>query len=162
MGDLLAESSKRVETILDRFSAFPVTTGARTDAEDLVRTVSGLYGEALRRIAATLRDELGQRGDDILMRACADTLVASLFITHGLHPVSLQERVRHGIDSVRPYLESHHADVEVLSIDEDVVNVRVQGPSDVIPAIESAIFGAAPEVLEVHAVGQTISLLEAK
>jgi NifU-like domain len=162
MGDLLAESSKRVETILDRFSSFPVTTGARTDAEDLVRTVSGLYGEALRRIVATLRDELGERAEVLLERACGDTLVASLFITHGMHPVSLQERVRRGIDSVQPYLQSRDAYVEVLSIDEDVVNVRVQGSSDVVPAVERAIFQAAPEVLEVRAVGQTISLLEAR
>jgi Fe-S cluster biogenesis protein NfuA len=162
MGDLLAESSKRVETILDRFSAFPVTTGARTDAEDLVRTVSGLYGEALRRIVATLRDELGERAEDLLERACRDPLVASLLITHGMHPVPLQERVRRGIDSMQPYLQSHDAHVEVLSIDEDVVNVRVQGSSDIVPALEQAIFEAAPEVLQVRAVGQTISLLEAR
>lgn len=162
MPDLLHESSARVETLLDRFSAFPASTGARTDAEDLVRIVSSLYGECLRRITQTLQAEVGDRAGEIVERCCSDPLVASLLITHGLHPVPLEERVRRALDSVRPALSEKNGGVELVSADEDVVAVRIDGMADLVPLVERAVHAAAPEVLEVRAVGQTISLLSVR
>src|SRR5581483_7424311 len=101
MRDLLQESSSRVETILERFGNFPATTGARADGEELVRIVSTLYGEGLRRIVAELRDAVGEERADRMLEACCEVaLVASLFVTHGLHPVPLRERVERAIASV--------------------------------------------------------------
>ncbi len=157
--ELLESSSKRVETLLDRFGAFPVSTGARADAEELVRIVSSLYGECLRRIVQTLRDEYGERGAALLERACGDPLTASLLIAQGLHPIELEERVRRALESVQPELERRKAQVRLMSIDEDVVALNVEGTAEVVPLLEQAIFAAAPEILEVRALGQTISLL---
>jgi Fe-S cluster biogenesis protein NfuA len=155
-------ASKRVEALLERFSALPATTGARADAEELVRVVSSLHGEALRRVARTLRDEIGDGANAVLERCCDDPIVAGLFITHGMHPVPLRERVERAIESVRPSLCEHGVDVEIVSVDEDEVQLRVQGTAEVIPAIERAILKFAPEVLEVRTAGETISLLEVR
>ena len=156
---MLDSSSRRVEMLLDRFSAFPASTGARSDAEDLVRTISSLYGECLRSIAQTLHEELGERGDAILERSCEDPLVTSLLVTHNLHPVPLEQRVRRAIERIKPALEQKHANVQLVSVDEDVVSVRIDGMADVVSLVEQAVYSAAPEVLEVRAAGQTISLL---
>jgi hypothetical protein len=155
----LDRTSKRVETLLERFSAFPVTTGARADAEELVRVISALYGECLQSIVQTLRDRLGDRADEFLEQCCADPVVASLLITHGLHPVALEARVRKALDELQPSLAQKDAGVELSSISEDVVELRVRGMADVVPLIEQAVYAAAPEVLEVRCSGQTISLL---
>lgn len=160
--ELLDSSSRRVETLLDRFSAFPATTGARADAEELVRVISVLYGECLRSIARTLHEDLGERAEGVLERCCSDPVVASLLVTHGLHPVPLEQRVRRAVESVRPALQAQHGDAEVLSVDEDVVSVRIEGMADLIPIVEQAVYAAAPEVLEVRAAGQTISLLSVR
>lgn len=159
MPDVLNESSNRVQTLLDRFSLFPPSTGARADAEELVRTISSLYGEGLRRMMRTLRHELGERADGILESCCDDPVVTSLLVTHGLHPVPLEERVRRALDAVRPELRAKGGDAELVSADEDIVSVRIDGMSDLIPLVERAIYARAPEVLEVRAVGQTVSLL---
>ncbi len=159
----LDRASERVETLLDRFSALPPATGARADAAELVRVLSTLYGEALREIAESIRAALGeQQGNALLERCCESPTVAALLITHGLHPVPLQARVERALESVRPYLHEHDADAEIVRIDEDVVEVRVNGMDGVVPKIERAIREAAPEVLDVRAVGQTISLLEVR
>jgi Fe-S cluster biogenesis protein NfuA len=159
----LADASQRVETLLERFSALPPTTGARADAEELVRVLSTMYGDALREIAESIRAALGEEeGNALLERCCRSQLVGTLLITHGLHPVTLQTRVERALESVRPYLREHDADAEIVRLDEDVVEVRVNGMDSVIPEIERAIREAAPEVLDVRAVGQTISLLEAR
>ena len=160
--ELLDSSSKRVETLLDRFSAFPPSTGARADAEELVRVVSSLYGECLREITGALHEEFGERAHRVLERCCSDPLVASLLVTHGLHPVPLEERVRGAIDSVRPALRERGADAQLLTASEDVVEIRVDGMAEVVPIVEEAVREAAPEVLEMRAVGQTISLLSVR
>jgi hypothetical protein len=145
MGDLLHETSRRVETLLDRFSLLPPTTGARADAEELVRVLASLHGECLRRICSVL-------DGDTIHRLCDDPLIASLFVTHGLHPVSLEERVRRAIASI--------PGAELVSAHEDCVEVRFEGSSNAVAAIEQAVYRIAPEVLDVRVAGQTISLLE--
>ena len=159
MGDLLNESSTRVQTLLDRFGLFPPSTGARADAEELVRVISSLYGEGLRRIVRVLRNELGSRADEVVESCCADPVVASLLVTHSLHPVPLEKRVRRALDAVRPELREKGGDVELLTADEDVVSVRIDGMADLVPIVERAVHLHAPEVLEVRTVGQTVSLL---
>lgn len=151
MSDMLQQTSQRVEILLDRFSAFPATTGARADAEELVRLTSSIHGECLRRIAARLRNELGDRAGEVLERCCSDPLVASLLITHGLHPVPLEERVRAAVRGFEG--------VELLGATEDLVEVRIEGTEDLAANVEQAIHAIAPEVLDVRTVGQTISLL---
>ncbi len=162
MADLLNASSNRVQTLLDRFSAFPPSTGARADAEELVRIISSLYGEGLRRMIRVLHDEFGERADDAIEACCADPVIASLLITHGLHPVPLEERVRRALDAVRGELRAKGGDAELIRADEDVVSVRIDGMSDLVPIVERAIYANAPEVLEVRAVGQTVSLLNVR
>src|SRR5579884_1005036 len=144
MSDALAQASRRVETLLDRFSAFPPSTGARADAEELVRVVSSLYGECLRRIIDATHADAGERADAWIERWCADPLIASLLITHGLHPVPLEQRVHRALDALRTELEAQGAAVELVSVDEDAVCVRVDGMADVVPRVEQAVHAAAP------------------
>lgn len=157
--ELLDTSSKRVETLLNRFSTFPPSSGARTDAEELVRIVSSLYGDCLRALVAALRENLGDRADAMLERCCEEPVVASLLVTHGLHPVPLDVRVKRAIDALKPALDARGAGAQVLSVDEDSVCVRIDGGADAASLVEQAVFAAAPEVLDVRCVGQTISLL---
>jgi Fe-S cluster biogenesis protein NfuA len=79
-----------------------------------------------------------------------------------LHPVPLEERVRRAIEALGPELRRENADAELVSVDEDVVSVRVNGMAGVVAAVEQAIHAAAPEVMEVRCIGQTISLLGAR
>lgn len=151
---VLESASKRVETLLDRFSVFPPSTGARTDAEELVRIVSSLYGHALARIIESAQEQLGEQGAAFIERCCADPVVSSLLITHGLHPVPLEERVRAAL--------LHFDNAQIVSLSEDVAEIRVDGPEDLVPLIEQAVHRAAPEILDVRCVGQTISLLSVR
>lgn len=163
MADLLQETGERVEALLKHFGAFPPSTHAREDAEELVQRVSALYGEGLRRLLQALKNELGERAHEVLEPACSDTIVTALLVTHALHPVPLEERVRRAVESVLPYMKSHGGGVEILSIDEDAVDVKLQGSCDgctasqatLKDALERAIFAAAPEVLQVRAAEPT-------
>ena len=40
---------------------------------------------------------------------------------------NLIEQIQEAIDDIRPYLQSHNGDVEFVSYEEGIVNVRLQG-----------------------------------
>jgi len=75
--------------------------------------------------------------------------------------VPLETRVREALAEVRPYLESHGGDVELLDIDDGVVRLAMRGSCDGCAsstmtlklAIEEAIQRAAPDVEEIVAEG---------
>lgn len=150
-----SELVARIERLLEEIEQLPDPSG-REKATELVQALFDLYGAGLERIV----DELAARDDGELATALAgDELVSHLLLLHGLHPVPLERRVVSALDEVRPYLESHGGDVELLGIDEGTVRLRLQGSCSGCPsstmtlklAIENAIHKSAPEIEDVVA-----------
>src|SRR5437763_14748789 len=107
---------EQLETLTD-----PV---ARQTATAVVQALLELYGAGLERIV----EEIAARDDGRLAQALADDeLVAPLLLLHGLHPVALEDRVVEALDGVRPYVESHGGNVELLEISQSTVHRRLQG-----------------------------------
>src|SRR3954462_15908306 len=121
---------------------------ARACAEELAAAVVQLYGVGLERIFAAL-DE--QTRTDLAQ----DGVVASLRLIHGLYPVSLETRVQAALDSVRPYMDSHGGNVELLGIEDGIARLRLEGScsgcaasqSTMELAIERALEETAPDLL---------------
>jgi Fe-S cluster biogenesis protein NfuA len=97
-----------------------LTAGLDAAGEELAGALMELYGEGLERIMAALDDETRAR-------LAEDGVVASLLLMHGLYPVPLEDRVREALESVRPYMESHGGDVELLGVEEGVARIRLEG-----------------------------------
>jgi Fe-S cluster biogenesis protein NfuA/nitrite reductase/ring-hydroxylating ferredoxin subunit len=144
-----------VERLLEEVESLPDPV-AREKSTEVVRALLELYGAGLERIV----DEIAARDDGELAQALAgDELVAHLLLLHGLHPVPLEGRVMQALGEVRPYLESHGGNVELLAVEGTAVHLRMDGSCSGCPssamtlklAIENAIRKAAPEVEEVIA-----------
>jgi Fe-S cluster biogenesis protein NfuA len=135
------EKVARVEALLDRIAGEPA-------ALEAVQALLDLYGDALARLVA---------GADPV----EDELVSHLLLVHDLHPVDVETRVRHALENVRPFLDSHGGDVELLGVEDGVARVRLEGtcngcPSSAVTlrnAIEEAVLRAAPDVERVDADG---------
>lgn len=145
----------RIERLLEEIEQLPDPAG-RQKATEVVQALFDLYGAGLERIV----DELAARDDGELAAAFAgDELISHLLLLHGLHPVPVEQRVISALDEVRPYLESHGGDVELLAVHEETVRLRLHGSCSGCPsstmtlklAIENAIHKAAPEIEEVVA-----------
>jgi len=136
----------RIQALEERLDAVadPV---AREAADDLVATVMDLYGEGLERIFRAL-EEGGVEAVALRDRLAADGVVASLLFIHGLHPVDLETRVRGALDSVRPYLQSHSGDVELLSLEDGALRLRLQGSCHGCPSSASTLELAITQALE--------------
>ncbi len=143
----------RVEGLLGDLESLP-DPAARDTALVTVQAVLELYGAGLERIVERV-------GEPQVTTLATDDLVNHLLLLHGLHPLSVEERVREALEGVRPYLGSHGGDVELIGVTEGVALVRMQGSCEGCPAsamtlklaIEDAILKAAPDVERVEAEG---------
>lgn len=118
-------------------------------AEELTSAVVQMYGAGLERIVELIDDE------ETRDRLAADELVAGLLMIHDLYPVPLEERVMQALDSVRPYMESHGGNIELLGFEDGVVKLRLEGSckscrassSTLELAVRQALQEAAPDLL---------------
>ena len=144
------ELTAQLDTIGDPF--------AQSCAEELVGALMQLYGEGLERILEAV-DEAGT--PDLRQRLVDDGVVASLLLIHGLYPVDLETRVREALESVRPYMETHGGDVELLQIVDGVAHLRLEGhcrgcaasASTLELGIKQALQEAAPDLQGIEVEG---------
>lgn len=149
-----------VERLLDDLERMP-DRSARERTTEVVQALLELYGAGLERIVEELaaRDD----GDELALVLSEDELVSHLLLLHGLHPTPPAERVLGALEEVRPYLESHGGNVELLDVSDGVVRLALEGSCSGCPssamtlklAIEQAIHKAAPEIEQVVADGAT-------
>jgi Fe-S cluster biogenesis protein NfuA/nitrite reductase/ring-hydroxylating ferredoxin subunit len=153
------ERVQRIEHLIQQVQA-TANPALRASAEELIQVLLELHGAGLERMLDTIW-ETGEGGERIIQEQLpADELVSSLLLLHDLHPWPVEDRVQGALDKVRPYLQSHGGNVEIVGIQDGVVRLRLKGSCESCPAssmtlkyaVEDAIFEAAPDVVEVVAV----------
>jgi Fe-S cluster biogenesis protein NfuA/nitrite reductase/ring-hydroxylating ferredoxin subunit len=154
----LQERVVRVETLLGEIEALKDPT-ARAKAAEMVQVLLELYGEGLARMMEVVAD--GEESKRTFGAFAEDELISHLLLLHGLHPLDVEARVVSALEEVRPYLQSHGGNVELLGVEGGVARLRMQGSCDGCPsssmtlklAIEEAIQKAAPDLEGIEAEG---------
>lgn len=150
---------QQVEGLIRKIDNLP-DAAARASAMELVQSLMDFHGAGLDRLMEIVA-EAGEAGYSIFDSFASDDLVGSLLLLYGLHPVPLETRVMQALDKVRPYLDSHGGNVELIGITDEVVRLRLEGSCKSCPsssmtlklAIEEAIYAAAPDVAAIEAEG---------
>ena len=147
---------RRLEEMLagvDRFT----DPAARACTRQIVQAILELHGTGLNRMLEHL-DAAGETGRAVIDQCAADEVVSGLLLLHDLHPLSIEDRVGQALVSIRPYLNSHGGNVELLGITDGVIHLRLQGschgcPSSAVTlkqTIESAIWEKAPDAVAIE------------
>ena len=154
--DSLRSSGERIAALVAELAALadPV---ARAKAQELMQLVVGFYGAGLERMLELVDEEPQERAERLFGRFADDPLVASVLLLHGLHPVDVEVRIRGALERVR----THGVDATLFEVQSGVARIHVEqhangrGPSSVAirQAIEQAIEGVAPDVVEVDIQG---------
>ncbi len=126
---------------------------ARALVHECLSSLLAFYGEGLGRMLKIAQDS-GPDGQRVLEGLADDATVRALLLIHGLHPVDLTTRLRQAMDKVRPYMESHGGNVELLSLENDFARFRLQGACKTCPsssvtlelALRRAIEEACPDL----------------
>src|SRR5581483_8295010 len=155
----LGAKMQRVEELVTAMNACPDPV-VRNQVQELVATLMDFHGEGLTRIFEILeshREDLSAA----VREMADDTVTGSLLLLYDLHPASLDARVRAALEAVRPALHAHQGDVEIVSIADDAVTLRLQGTCNGCASstttfrtlIETAIHDRAPEVRSIQLEG---------
>jgi len=150
---------EKIEGFIRKIETLP-DPEARASAVALIQALMEFHGAGLERMMEIIADS-SEGGFAVFDRFAADDLVGSLLLLYGLHPLPLETRVTQALDKVRPYLDSHGGNVELMGVTDGVVRLRMQGSCKSCPssamtlklAIEEAIYAAAPDVVSIEAEG---------
>lgn len=152
----LQKKMQRVGDMVERLES-AADPSVRAMARELVESLMALHGAGLERILELIADS-GESGEAIIRKCGHDELVSSLLLLYGLHPDSMQTRVERAIEKTRPFLQSHSASAELVSIGGDgKVSVRVHlkaggcgsTAATVKATLESAVQDAAPDAMAI-------------
>jgi Fe-S cluster biogenesis protein NfuA len=149
----------RIENLLDEARRFP-DPKARSHTQEIVQGLLDLHAVALERILEAVAN-LGAEGTALIDSMARNDLVGNVFMLYGLHPLDLESRVRLALDDVRPILDSHGGEVELLRVAGGAVRLRMHGASHgcastartLKNAIEEAIYNKAPDVTSIDVDG---------
>jgi Fe-S cluster biogenesis protein NfuA len=150
---------QRLDALLQQVERWP-HAAAQAQAREIVQAVLDLHEAGLERILGYLT-AAGEAGAAVLDACVRDEVAAGLLLLHGLHPLELEARVRQALEEVRPRLRSHGGDVELLSIHDGIVRLRLEGNCNGCPSsavtmrqtVEEAILGKAPDAAAIEVEG---------
>lgn len=132
----------------------------RSKAVELVQALMDFHGAGIDRMMEITAGK-GAVGYEIFDDFAKDDLVGNMLLLYGLHPLDLETRVASALDKVRPSLNLHEGGVELISINDGIVHLSLQGNCDGCASsaatlkltIEEAIYAAAPDVVAIEVEG---------
>jgi Fe-S cluster biogenesis protein NfuA len=130
--DAMNQQARRIEEIVRQIDEMPNPAG-RALMQECLESLLAFYGEGIERMLEVVkRSGIGGKKayDDLLQ----DNVVRGLLLIHGLHPEDLATRLRQALDKVRPYMESHGGNVELLSLENDFARLRLDGSCQSCPS----------------------------
>jgi nitrite reductase/ring-hydroxylating ferredoxin subunit/Fe-S cluster biogenesis protein NfuA len=108
-----------------RAAAVGLPSPAREVATGLQEAVEAFHRPALVSIVRLLRSD--PRGKELLFEMVDDPAVRAVLSLHGIIRPPLRVRAEQALDAVRPYLQSHGGDVELVDVRDGKAVVRLQG-----------------------------------
>ncbi len=160
--DAMNSHGARIQQLLEQIEALPAPS-TRELIHEFMEATLAFYGQGLARILQVV-SESGPEGEKVYQQLVDDKVVRGLLLIHDLHPADLETRLRDALNQVRPYLQSHGGNVELISLTGQAARLRLQGTckscaSSAITlelAIRQAIEEACPDLagFEVEGVAQ--------
>ncbi|MEP7010087.1 MAG: NifU family protein [Acidobacteriota bacterium] len=142
----LEQLAARVDRALAEAEA--LEPAAREKAREVRHAIEAFHKAGLKRIVRALRQD--PRGSDILFELVDDPAVYALFAMHGLVRADLRKRVLSVLEMVRPYLESHGGDVELVALEGSTVTVRLTGACHGCSMSATTLRQGVEEALRAH------------
>ncbi|MGF1510900.1 MAG: NifU family protein [Myxococcota bacterium] len=145
----LARDLERLERVTEPWNA-----EQRATVQAIRNTVEAIQVGAFRRLIRTVKEQPG--GLEALQKAVEDPWVRGVLQFNGLlrqPEPTIEERVQAALDSVRPMLASHNGNVELVSVVQREVSIKLEGSCDgcahsdvtVRQGIETAIKDVLPD-----------------
>jgi Fe-S cluster biogenesis protein NfuA/nitrite reductase/ring-hydroxylating ferredoxin subunit len=150
--DSMNRFGQRIQEIVEQIDELP-NPAARTLMQECMESVLNFYGMGIDRMLQIVKRS-GIGGQKAYQDLLNDNVIRGLLLIHDLHPTSLENRLKEALAKVRPYLQSHGGNVELLSFENDFARLSLVGscqscPSSAVTlelAIRQSIEDACPDL----------------
>jgi Fe-S cluster biogenesis protein NfuA len=119
-----------------------------------------VHGQGLERMMEIIF-ESGTPGSALIDQIGRDEIAGGLLLLYSLHPDALETRVRRALDRIRPRLRKLSCAIDLVSIDEDAVRVRLtksghscgSSTNELRGLVEDGLYEAAPDITALEILG---------
>lgn len=140
----------RIAALAELLSAHPDTSVVAI-AGELLDWIDVFHSQGLGTLVEMVRE---WRGEIFLDHVAAHPVAGLLLAAYGLGPQidesGAERAVQAALTEVRPYLNSHGGDMEVVSIVDGVVRLRLHGMCDGCSAASATLAGRVEGALRTH------------
>lgn len=121
---------------------------ARETAVGLKEAVEAIHREALVRIVRRLKQDEATLA--ALRELAQDPAVHTILMLHEILKPPVSARVQLALDEVRPYIQSHGGDVELVELRGETVRLRLVGACQGCPGSQATLRNGVEQALRRH------------
>ena len=140
------QQSERIQELVEQIEEFP-NPNMRSLLAECMEAVLTLHGTGLERIFEII-EETDQATADVRKNLLGDNFIKGMLLIHGLHPDDLEARLHKALDKVKPYMDSHGGSVQVISLEDGVAKLKLEGSCDGCPSSASTLELGIKEAIE--------------
>jgi Fe-S cluster biogenesis protein NfuA len=153
------EQVRQLGKLVTQFDELP-DSPAKVAGKELVQLLMDVHGRGLERVMEIVFDS-GNLAPGIIDKLGQDSIVGNLLLLYSLHPDGLEARVQKAVDRIRPRLRKLSCAIELESIDEGTVQVRLatsahscgSSTKDLRSIVEEGMYEFAPDVASLEILG---------
>ena len=153
------EQVRQLGKLVAQFDELP-DGATKTAARELVQLLMDVHGRGLERVMEIVFDS-GDSGPTIIDKFGQDAIVGNLLLLYSLHPDGLEARIQSALDRIRPRLRKLACTIELESIQEGAVHVRLatsghscgSSNKDLRSIVEDGMYEFAPDLTSLEILG---------
>ena len=163
-GTEFQEQVRQLGQLITQFDQMPEGP-QKTACKQLVQLLMDVHGAGLDRIMEIVFENEAA-GPAIIDKLGQDSITSSLLLLYSLHPDDLETRLNKAVERMRPRLRKLSNSVDLISVHEGAVEVRVTSSAsghscgstarDVRTIVEDGVYELAPDItlLEIRGLEQ--------
>lgn len=153
------EQIRQLGILVGELDQMPV--GApKAAARELIQLLMEVHGAGLERFMEIVF-AAGEAGEEIIGKLGQDPIARNLLLLYSLHPEDFETRVLKALDAAGSRLRKHDATVELISIREGAVQLRLQTTGHACGSttrnlqsiLEESIYDLAPDLTSLTILG---------
>lgn len=143
----LNQQSQKIQELIEELDAIP-DAKTRSMMHEFVQEMLSFYGHGLKKILDIISHGSNSAAKDIYNDLIEDSFVTGLLLIHDLHPLDLKTRLHLALEKVKPYMDSHGGNVEIVSLENGVAKLKLSGSCKGCPSSASTLELGIKEAIE--------------
>jgi Fe-S cluster biogenesis protein NfuA len=153
------EQVKRLGELISQFDHMP-DGPQKTAARELMQLLMDVHSQGLERMMEIIF-ESREAGSSLIDRLGKDEIAGGLLLLYSLHPDALETRVHAALERIRPRLRKLACAIDLVSIDEGMVRVRLtknghscgSSTKELRGLVENGMYEIAPDITALEILG---------